>query len=370
MKRKTIVIAPDSFKGTLSAKEVCKIIKAAFLSQNSEIDIITIPVADGGEGTVDALLSQGGKKIGVTVKSPLNEDIEAFFGIMPDNTAVIEMAAASGLPLAGKNKNPLYTTTYGTGQLIKAAAYYGCKKILIGIGGSATNDGGVGCLAALGVEFSDISGKEIPLNGAGLSGLSSINTEKTDKKVLDCSIKVLCDVTSPLYGINGAAYVFAPQKGADKMQVEFLDLGLRQLAKVAKDKLGTDYSFQQGAGAAGGLGFSLMAFLGAELVPGAQSVLNALNFSQIAQNADLVVTGEGKLDSQSLLGKVPAKVKQLAGKTEVIAIVGSNELKNNGGFCDVFVANLKNRSFEEVKLHCREDLHEAAVSAAKKWLKK
>lgn len=367
-----IIIAPDSFKGTMSAIEVCETVKGEFLKIAPDADIRCLPIADGGEGTVDALLFNGGEKVSVTVKDPYFNDIESFYGILPDGTAVIEMAAASGLPLVGENKNPLLTTTYGTGQLIAAALDRGCKDILIGIGGSATNDGGIGCAAALGASFSDSDGNEVSLNGAGLVNIRKIDLSGLDKRLLSVKIKVLCDVTSPLYGVEGAAYVFAPQKGADEETVKILDDGLRNLAEVTKESTGTDNASLNGAGAAGGLGFALVSFLGGELVKGAPAVLKAMGFDKLVKKADLVITGEGCFDEQSLLGKAPSCVAELSGDKEVIVVAGrcGIDLPEDSAIKKVYVVDKEGKPFDEIKKNCFEDLAKTAEIMAKDYLQK
>lgn len=361
-----IVIAPDSYKGTMSATEVCDIIKKEFLKLNASEKVKCFPIADGGEGTVDAMLFNGGKKIIVKIKGPLFDEAEAFYGILPDNTAVIEMAAASGLPMVGVEKNPLLTTTYGTGQLIRDALDKGCKKILIGLGGSATNDGGIGCAAALGAEFLDSDGNSVPLNGSGLAKITDINLTKLDKRLANVEIEALCDVVSPLYGENGAAYVFSPQKGADRSTVKILDDGLKNLAEVTKNIIDKDNSQIEGAGAAGGLGFGLISFLGARLVKGAPAVLKATGFENAAKNADLVITGEGCMDNQSLLGKAPAEVASLSGDTPVVAIVGMSRVTDMSGsnIRRIYVTDHDQRPFEQILKECRNDLAVAANRVA------
>ena len=364
-----IVIAPDSFKGTMSAVEVCKTVKAEFLKIRPDTEVVCLPIADGGEGTVDALLYNGGEKISVSVKDPYFNDTESFFGILPDGTAVIEMAAASGLPLVGKNKNPLLTTTYGTGQLIKEALDKGCREILIGIGGSATNDGGIGCAAALGALFLDENGKEVSVNGAGLSDIREIDLSGIDKRILNAKIKVLCDVVSPLYGPEGAAFVFAPQKGADEKAVRILDDGLRNLAEVTERTLGCNNAFLEGAGAAGGLGFALVSFLNGELVKGAPTVLQAMGFERLAKSAELIITGEGCFDEQSLLGKAPSCVADMAGDATVIAVAGccKIELPENSDISKVYVTDTEGKTFEELKESCFDDLKKTAEMMAKDY---
>lgn len=361
-----IVIAPDSYKGTMSAIEVCEIIKKEFLAVDGDLEIKCVPIADGGEGTVDALLFNGGERMTVRVSDPYFNEIESFYGILPDGTAVIEMAAASGLPLVGENKNPMRTTTYGTGQLILNALERGCKKILIGVGGSATNDGGIGCAAALGAKFLDANGEAVPLCGEGMSKIAEIDLSGIDERLKDTDIEVLCDVVSPLYGENGAAYIFAPQKGADPEMVKVLDGGLRCLADVTAKTIGRDNAPEQGAGAAGGLGFGLISFLGARLVKGAPTVLKTMGFEEIAASAELVITGEGCMDNQSLLGKAPAQVAALSGDTPVVAIVGMSKVTDMTGskIKKIYVTDHDVRTFEQVLRECRSDLAAAAHRVA------
>lgn len=367
-----IIIAPDSYKGTMSAIEVCEIIKNEFLKKDASLEIKCVPIADGGEGTVDALLFNGGERVKVTAKDPYFNDIESFYGILPDGTAVIEMAAASGLPLVGENKNPLLTTTYGTGQLISSALDKGCRKILIGIGGSATNDGGIGCAAALGAKFLDKNGAEVSLSGGGMKNIETVDLSEIDSRIKTAEIKVLCDVVSPLYGENGAAFIFAPQKGATPEMVDELDSGLRKLAEVTARAIGTDNSFKEGAGAAGGLGFGLVSFLGAKLVKGAQTVLETMNFEQTAAKAELVITGEGCMDNQSLLGKAPAQVAELSGDTPVIAIVGMSKVTDMSGsrIKKIYSTDHDVRTFEQIVKECRSDLAATANKVAAEWLGK
>lgn len=365
-----IIIAPDSFKGTMTAAEVCGIIKTEFLKVDPTLDIRCMPIADGGEGTVDALLTGGGERVSVTVSDPYFNKTDSFYGILPDGTAVIEMAAASGLPLVGENKNPLLTTTYGTGELIKAALDRGCRRILLGIGGSATNDGGMGCAAALGVRFLDADGKEAPLNGSGLSLVHRIDFTDLDDRLKETDIRVLCDVTSPLYGEAGAAYVFAPQKGADENTVKILDNGLRNLAEVTKNTIGTDNSSVEGAGAAGGLGFALVSFLNAKLVKGAPTVLRSMGLDALAQSADLIITGEGCFDEQSLLGKAPSSVAELAGDTPVIAVAGrcKIDLPEDSKIRRVYVTDPVGKPFDVLKKECFADLSATAKQMAEDYI--
>ncbi|MGQ9520872.1 MAG: glycerate kinase [Candidatus Fervidibacter sp.] len=321
------VIAPDSFKGSASAKEVAQVIadglKVAL--PNDEYDLV--PMADGGEGTVEALVTAtGGKIVNVKVTGPLGEPVESFFGILGDGkTAVIEMAAAAGLNLVPPEKrNPLFTTTYGVGELIKAALDEGCLRQIIGIGGSATNDGGAGMAQALGAKLLDRNANEIGFGGIELGKLACIDISGLDKRLREAEILVACDVTNPLTGPNGASAVYGPQKGATPEAVRILDENLHHYAKVIRKDLGVDIEHVPGAGAAGGLGAGLMAFCQAKLIRGVDLIVQAVKLDERVQSADLVITGEGKLDFQTGFGKVPygvAKVAKRYGKP-VIAIVG------------------------------------------------
>lgn len=360
---KRVMIAPDSFKGTLSSVDVCRIISEELSKIHNDIEITEIPVADGGEGTVEAFLyALGGEKIYCTVKSPLGSDISAYYGVMPDGTAVIEMAQASGISIEKEN-NALLASTFGTGELILNALEEGCRKFLIGIGGSATTDGGVGCISALGGKFLNREGESIALCGKGLSDLHKIDITGLDKRITACEITVLCDVKNPLYGKKGAAYVYAPQKGARETDVGLLDKGLRNLAAVTEKALGRDYSSFEGAGAAGGLGFGLVAFCGARLMPGIECVLSAADFIKKSENADLVITGEGRMDSQSLMGKVPFGVAKRCGGKRVVAIVGVSDIDpafaGEKGIAEIIETNPEHLPFDEIKHKAEEMLRKA-----------
>ncbi len=322
-----IVIASDSYKGSCSTLEVANAIEKGIRKVYKDAEIIKIPVADGGEGTVDALvLGMNGKYEQVEVLDPLGKKIHARYGILNDSIAVIEMAAASGLPLVNEEeRNPMVTTTYGTGQLIQAAMERGCRKILVGIGGSATNDGGVGMAQALGVSFKDKEGKEIGYGGGELEKIQLIDLTNLNPLLKEIEIIVMSDVTNPLCGKNGASYVYGPQKGADLEMIENLDNNLRHYAQIVKSNLGKDIINIPGAGAAGGLGAGLIAFCNARLCPGIEKVLDITQIDSHLQSANLVITGEGQIDSQSIYGKVPVGVAKRAQKynVPVIAIVGS-----------------------------------------------
>ncbi len=310
-----IVIAPDSFKGSLTAPQICDALEEGIREVIPQAMIIKAPMADGGEGTVLCLVNAtGGKILKKKVVGPLGERVEATYGILGDGkTAVIEMASASGLPLVPEDKrNPMLTTTYGTGELIKAALDHGCRKIIIGIGGSATNDGGVGMAQALGVKFLDKEGKEIGFGGGELKKIVKIDMGHLDKRIKDTEILVASDVKNPLCGPNGASYVYGPQKGATPDMVEELDQGLSHLAEIIKRDLGKDVRDIPGAGAAGGLGAGLMAFLNAKLRPGIELVMEAIGFHEKVAGSTLVITGEGKMDRQTIYGKVPVGVAKVA----------------------------------------------------------
>ena len=331
---KKIVVASDSFKGCLSSMQVADAVERAVLQACPACDVIKIDVADGGEGTMDALQhTLGGHKIWLEVSDPLGRPVRASYVILEDGTtAVVEMAVASGLPLLSpEERNPLETSTYGTGQLIADALNKGCRKFLVGIGGSATNDAGMGMLQALGYRFTDAQGNVLCGCGESLEKVASIDASSASPALKESEFIVACDVDAPLYGPKGAAYVFAPQKGADTETVERLDNGLKHFSEVVAKSKGAieDYAQTPGAGAAGGLGFGLMAFLNARLISGVDMVLDAIGFDSIIKDADLIITGEGKVDSQTLTGKTPYGVLQRA-KLQgipVVAIGGSVQLE-------------------------------------------
>lgn len=322
-----IVVAPDSYKGSLTAGEVAVSIERGIKRVFADAEVLKIPMADGGEGTVQSLVDgTGGEIIKVNVKDPLMREVEAFYGILGDKkTAVIEMAAASGLPLLSKDeRDPMKTTTYGTGQLIKNALDKGCRNIIIGIGGSATNDGGAGMIKALEAKLLDENGKDIGFGGGSLGKLSKIDITDMDARLKECSITAACDVDNPLCGPKGASHIFGPQKGADEEMVEILDHNLANYAGVIKRDLGTNIIDVPGAGAAGGLGGGLMAFLNAKLRNGIDIVIDVTGLDKKLKGAQLVITGEGMIDYQTAFGKTPYGVAKCAKKygIPVIAIAG------------------------------------------------
>jgi glycerate kinase len=324
-----IVIAPDSYKGCLSALDVTNAIEGAILEFYPEINVVKVPIADGGEGTVDALVTAtNGKLMFSEVLDPLGEKIVAKWGILGDGTsAVIEMASASGLPLIPKEKrNPYITSTFGTGQLIISALDENCKKIVIGIGGSATNDGGVGMAKALGAKFFDSSGKELHDGGYALQKLNKIDISNIDPRIKNTEILVACDVDNPLCGPRGASAVYGPQKGATPEMILELDKALLNFSEIAQKTVGKDVKNIAGAGAAGGLGAGLMFFTEASLMPGVELVLEVTNFNSLVEDADLVITGEGNTDFQTVFGKAPVGVAKAAKKYNIPVICISGGL--------------------------------------------
>ncbi|MCF6097144.1 glycerate kinase [Thermovorax subterraneus] len=324
-----VVIAPDSFKESLTSKEVADAIERGIKKVlKNNIEIIKVPMADGGEGTVETLISVvGGKIVETKVIGPLGEEVNSFFGILDDEkTAVIAVADASGLALVPPEKrNPLITTSYGTGQLIKKALDLGCEKIIIGLGGSATNDGGVGMAQALGIKFLDEKGEEIGFGGGQLNRIVRIDMSNLDERIKATKIEVACDVNNPLCGPNGASRIYGPQKGADAKMIEILDKNLEHLANVIKDNLGIDIKDFPGAGAAGGLGAGLVAFLNAELKRGIDIIIDITQLEKYIKDASLLITGEGRIDKQILNGKTIYGISKIAKKhgVPVVAIVGS-----------------------------------------------
>lgn len=322
-----IVIACDSFKGSLTSVEVGEACARGIRHRVPEADIDVVAVGDGGEGTVDALVAGlDGSYATCRVHGPLGRMVEARYGVSGDGrTAIIEMAQASGLPLIPpEDRNPLLTSTYGTGEMIADALRRGCSTLLVGIGGSATNDGGTGMLAALGVKFYDKNGHELEPCGGNLEYIARIDASGLVPLARQAKFVVACDVDNPLYGKRGAAYVFGPQKGADPAMVERLDHGLRVYAEAVERAVGRDVAMMPGAGAAGGMGAAFAAFLGATLKPGIEMMLSAIGFDHKIEGADLVITGEGRLDSQTVMGKTPAGVLATAKRQgiPVVAIGG------------------------------------------------
>ena len=322
-----IVLAPDSFKESMTAKEVCEAMERGIRKANSQIRCRHVPMADGGEGTMQSLVdATGGRVYSKEVVGPLGNNVVAEYGILGNGEiGVIEMASASGIHLVDSEKrNPLITTTFGTGQLIKACLDKGVKKLLIGIGGSATNDGGAGFIQALGGRLLDENGDDLSYGGGALAKLHTIDLSNLDERLKYVSVEVACDVNNPLCGKEGASYVFGPQKGATREMIEILDQNLSHYAEVIKEQLGKDVISKAGAGAAGGLGAGLMAFLDVKLKSGIEMVIEYANLEEKVRDADMVWTGEGSIDFQTQYGKTPLGVAMIAKKYNkpVIALAG------------------------------------------------
>lgn len=323
-----IVIAPDSYKESLSALDVATAIETGFREIYPHAEYVKVPVADGGEGTVEAMVAATqGHIVQVSVTGPLGEPVNAFYGLSGDmRCAYIEMAAASGLEsVPPTRRNPLLTTSWGTGELIRHALDAGVSQIIIGIGGSATNDGGAGMAQALGAKLLSAGQQQIAPGGGALETLARIDLSELDPRLADCRIDVACDVTNPLTGPQGASAVFGPQKGATAAMIERLDRGLQHFAQIIDRDLDIDVLNLEGGGAAGGMGAALYAFCGANLRPGIEIVTDALGLADLVADADLVITGEGRIDSQTIHGKVPVGVAKVAKRfnVPVIGIAGS-----------------------------------------------
>ena len=342
-----IILAFDSFKGSLTSREVADAFAAGLATSAPRCEVCKAVIADGGEGTVEALCDAlGGEYVSVAVADPLGRKVMARYAIVDGGaTAVMEMAAACGLPLlAPDERNPMKTSTYGLGEMIADAIGRGCRNFYIGIGGSATNDCGMGMLAALGYRFYNADGMLLDGCGAALRAVARIDASQANPLLHACSFTVACDVRNPLYGPDGAACVFAPQKGADEVMVQCLDAGLRHFAGVVRVYNGVELAGVPGGGAAGGLGAAFMALLGAELRPGVDMVLDALHFDAMLRGCDMVVTGEGRIDSQTLMGKAPAGVLRAATRmgVPVVAVGGSVEwcdALRDSGFAAIFASS-------------------------------
>lgn len=322
-----ILVIPDSFKGTLSARQVCRVMDKAILKAFPHAETICIPAADGGEGTAQAFLSVlGGVTVSEAVQGPHGQEISAVYGILPDGTAVLDMASCAGLPLAGASNDPEKSTTFGVGQLICSAVSHGAKRILLGLGGSATHDGGCGMAAACGVRFLDENGNAFVPVGGTLQSIARIDTANLLPALRSIPITALCDIDNPICGSTGAAAMFAPQKGADDAMVARLESGLAHLAHLWKMQTGQDLQSIPGGGAAGGMGAGVCAFLGGKLRPGMDALLDAADFEALARDASCIFTGEGCLDAQSLHGKAVIALAKRAKPLgiPVIAVVGGS----------------------------------------------
>ena len=323
-----VVVAPDKFEGSLSAGQAALAIEAGLRRARPDAEVTRLPVGDGGAGTLDAVVAAGFERVPVRAAGPTGEPVDAAIAVR-GRQAFVEMAEASGLKrLPGGRRAPLEASTYGTGELLRAALDGGARELVLGIGGSATTDGGAGMAAALGARFLDAAGDRLPPGGAALLRLAHVEVDGLDPRLRDCQVTVAADVDNPLVGPEGAAHVYGPQKGAAADQVLLLDSALRRYARVLAADLGRDLAGTPGAGAAGGLGAGAIAFLGARIRPGIELVLELLGFDQAAAKADLVVTGEGKLDAQSLRGKAPFGVARAATAhgVPVVALAGVVEV--------------------------------------------
>ena len=323
-----VVVAIDSLKGSLSSMEAGLAIKDGVLAAKPDAEVIVKPLADGGEGTTDALIEgMNGERIALTVTGPMHTPVEAYYGYLKDtNTAVMEMASAAGITLVpDEEKNPLLATSYGVGEMIRDAMEKGCRNFIIGIGGSVTNDGGIGMLKALGIRFLDENGEDAGEGGQALAKIARIDVSGLNPLLKECHIQVACDVNNPLCGENGSTYVYGPQKGVTEDMKKPLDEAMAHFAKVTSETLKKDNRNTPGAGAAGGLGYAFLAYIGATLTPGIELILNAVGLEKELSGADVVVTGEGRLDFQTAMGKAPVGVAKLAKKydAKVIAFAGS-----------------------------------------------
>jgi len=368
-----IVIAPDSYKESLSALDVACAIEAGFREIYPDAEYVKLPVADGGEGTVEAMVAAtNGRVIPVEVTGPLGEPVAGFYGVSGDEQcAFIEMAAASGLELLSPaQRNPLKTTSWGTGELIRHALDLGVRRIIIGLGGSATNDGGAGMVQALGAKLLTQDHQQIAQGGAALAGLMKIDISELDSRLADCQIDVACDVTNPLTGEEGASAVFGPQKGATPEMVADLDHALTHYAACIKQDLGIDVLSLEGGGAAGGMGAALFAFCGAKLRPGIDIVTEALHLDALVADACLVITGEGRMDSQTIHGKVPVGVARVAKRYHipVIGIAGSLTadvgVVHQHGIDAVFSVLYRICSLDDALEHAGENVRMAACNIA------
>lgn len=323
-----VVIAIDSLKGSLSSMEAGTAIKDGILAAKPDAEVIVKPLADGGEGTTDALIEgMNGERIDLTVTGPMHTPVDAYYGYLKDtNTAVMEMASAAGITLVpDSEKNPLLATSYGVGEMINDAIQRGCRNFIIGIGGSVTNDGGIGMLKALGVRFLDENDEDAGEGGQALAKVARIDVSGMNPLLKECHIQVACDVNNPLCGENGSTYVYGPQKGVTEDMKKTLDEAMAHFARVTSETLENDYLNTPGAGAAGGLGYAFLAYTGAALTPGIELILDAVGLEEELSSADVVVTGEGRLDFQTAMGKAPVGVARLAKKynAKVIAFAGS-----------------------------------------------
>lgn len=361
---KKVILIPDSFKGTMSSSEICQTMKSVILRHYPDCEVISIPVADGGEGSVDAFLDAvGGKKIYKEVTGPYpGEKVRGYYGILPGNVAVIEMAAAAALPMVGDRKDPSKTTTYGVGELMIDAARKGVSKIILGLGGSATNDAACGLASACGVGFYNAKGEKFTPLGESMDEVIRIDTSSIDESLKKVEIVTMCDIDNPFYGPEGAPAIYGPQKGADEAMVKMLDDKMRTLAEVMKRDCSVDVQSIPGSGAAGGMGGGMAAYFKSKLQMGIETVLETVHFDDLLDGADFVYTGEGKIDGQSLRGKVVIGVarKAKAKGVKVIAIVGDigDNIENaySEGVTGIFSTNRVAVPYKEARPRAKSDL--------------
>ncbi len=357
---KKFILIPDSFKGTITAAQFCNISSTVLKKYFPDSQIVSLPLADGGEGTTDCFLQiDGYKKVETTAMNAFMEENPVYYAVK-GNVAVMEMAMCASLPSAKGRENPATTTTYGVGQLIRHAVENGAKKIILGLGGSCTNDAGAGMAAALGVKFYDKNNTEFIPVGETLNKIVLYDAKIADDLLFNVEIIAMCDIDNPLYGENGAAYIFAPQKGADTEMVQMLDENLQSIAHLSQNQAGRDFYSIKGAGAAGGMGFGVCAFLGGSLRPGVDLILDTIDFEKQIADTDFIFTGEGRLDSQSLSGKAVIGIARRAKGKPVIAVVGSvaDGWQNayNEGITAVFTTNLQPVPFEIAAKNAHKNL--------------
>ena len=361
---KKVILIPDSFKGTMSSGEICQILKSVIVEHYPDCEVVSIPVADGGEGSVDAFLDAvGGEKIYKEVTGPYPEEkVQGYYGILPGNIAVIEMAAAAALPMVGDRKDPSKTTTYGVGELMLDAARKGVSKIILGLGGSATNDAACGLASACGISFYNAKGERFTPLGESMDEVVRIDTSTMDESLKKIEIVTMCDIDNPFYGPEGAPAIYGPQKGADVAMVKMLDDKMRVLAEVMKRDCGVDVQAIPGSGAAGGMGGGMAAYFKSRLQMGIETVLETVHFDELLDGTDFVYTGEGKIDGQSLRGKVVIGVARKAKKkgVKVIAIVGDigDDIENaySEGVTGIFSINRVAVPYKEAKVRAKSDL--------------
>lgn len=359
-----VILIPDSFKGTMSSSEICQIMRSVILEHYPDCEVVSIPVADGGEGSVDAFLDAvGGKKVYKEVTGPYpGEKVQGYYGILPDNVAVIEMAAAAALPMVGERKNPAKTTTYGVGELMIDAARKGVRKIILGLGGSATNDAACGLASACGISFYNAKGEKFTPLGESMDEVVRIDTSTMDEELKKIEIVTMCDIDNPFYGPEGAPAIYGPQKGADEEMVKVLDQKMRVLSEVMKRDCGVDVQSLPGSGAAGGMGGGMAAYFKSKLQMGIETVLETVHFDDLLEGTDFVYTGEGKIDGQSLRGKVVIGVarKAKAKGVKVIAIVGDigDDIENayKEGVTGIFSTNRVAVPYKEARPRAKSDL--------------